>query len=37
MPMIRFENDPGLELANLFCAAGLRHRIYLHPKHNMFL
>lgn len=37
MPMIRFENDSELTLANHFCEAGLRHGIYLHPKHNMFL
>lgn len=37
MPMVRFENDPELETANVFCAAALRHGIYLHPRHNMFL
>jgi len=37
MPMVRFENDPELKTANLFCATALRHGIYLHPRHNMFL
>lgn len=37
MPMVRFDDDPDLQTANAFCAAGLRHGIYLHPKHNMFL
>ncbi|MGX9115860.1 aminotransferase class III-fold pyridoxal phosphate-dependent enzyme [Mesorhizobium sp. BHbsci] len=37
MPMVRFENDPELETANVFCAAALRHGVYLHPRHNMFL
>ncbi|TIS70616.1 MAG: glutamate-1-semialdehyde 2,1-aminomutase, partial [Mesorhizobium sp.] len=37
MPMVRFENDSDLETANVFCAAALRHGIYLHPRHNMFL
>ena len=26
-----------LQLGNAFCAAALRHGIYLHPRHNMFL
>ncbi|TIP29649.1 MAG: hypothetical protein E5X67_06325 [Mesorhizobium sp.] len=33
--MVRFENDPDLETANVFCAAALRHGVYLHP--NIFL
>lgn len=37
MPMVRFENDADLRTANVFCAAALRHGIYLHPRHNMFL
>ncbi|EXL10537.1 aminotransferase class III-fold pyridoxal phosphate-dependent enzyme [Aquamicrobium defluvii] len=37
MPMIRFDNDADLTIANTFCAAALRHGIYLHPKHNMFI
>jgi glutamate-1-semialdehyde 2,1-aminomutase len=37
MPMIRFDNESDLQIANAFCAAALRHGIYLHPKHNMFL
>ena len=37
MPMVRFADDPELKTANIFCAAALRHGIYLHPRHNMFL
>lgn len=37
MPILRFENDKELKIANAFCAAALRHGVYLHPKHNMFL
>lgn len=37
MPMIRFQGDEDLTFANTFCAAALRHGIYLHPRHNMFL
>jgi glutamate-1-semialdehyde 2,1-aminomutase len=37
MPMVRFANDADLKIANVFCAAALRHGIYLHPRHNMFL
>lgn len=37
MPMIRFENDSELRLANYFCRSALGNGIYLHPKHNMFL
>ncbi len=37
MPMVRFHNDPDLAIANAFCAAALRHGLYLHPRHNMFL
>lgn len=37
MPMIRFEGDSELQTANAFCTAALRHGLYLHPKHNMFL
>lgn len=37
MPMLRFQDDPDLQIANAFCAAALRYGIYLHPKHNMFL
>lgn len=37
MPMVRFEDDPDLKIANAFCSAALRHGVYLHPRHNMFL
>ncbi len=37
MPMVRFVDDQDLAVANIFCAAALRHGIYLHPRHNMFL
>ena len=37
MPMVRFAGDDDLTIANSFCAAALRHGIYLHPRHNMFL
>ena len=37
MPMVRFVDDQDLAIANIFCAAALRHGIYLHPRHNMFL
>lgn len=37
MPMVLFDGDKDLQIANAFCAAALRHGVYLHPKHNMFL
>lgn len=37
MPMVLFEDDPGFEKGNLFCAVALRHGAYFHPRHNMFL
>jgi glutamate-1-semialdehyde 2,1-aminomutase len=37
MPMLLFDDDPELEKGNLFAATGLRHGVYLHPWHNMFL
>lgn len=37
MPMVLFDGDQDLRIANAFCAAALRRGIYLHPKHNMFL
>lgn len=36
MPMVLFDGDKDLALGNAFCAAALRHGIYLHPRHNMF-
>ena len=37
MPMIKFEDDPKTQKGNAFCAAAMRHGVYLHPWHNMFL
>jgi glutamate-1-semialdehyde 2,1-aminomutase len=37
MPMVLFDDDPELEKGNLFAATALRHGVYLHPSHNMFL
>lgn len=37
MPMVLFEGDVDLRIANAFTVAALRHGIFLHPKHNMFL
>lgn len=37
LPMVMFENDEGFALGNRFCAAALRHGVYMHPWHNMFL
>lgn len=37
MPMVLFDGDADLHIANAFTVAALRHGIYLHPKHNMFL
>jgi glutamate-1-semialdehyde 2,1-aminomutase len=37
MPMVLFDGDKDLRLGNAFCATALRHGIYLHPRHNMFL
>ena len=37
MPLMLFDNDPAYEKGFVFCAEALRHGVYLHPKHNMFL
>src|SRR5262245_2488511 len=37
MPLILFDDDPGYEKGNAFCAAALQRGVYLHPRHNMFL
>ena len=37
MPMIEFENDAKKTQVAAFCANALRHGVYLHPWHNMFL
>ena len=37
MPMIEFDDDSKKEKVAAFCANALRHGVYLHPWHNMFL
>jgi len=37
MPLVLFDNDVDFERGNLFTATALRHGVYLHPWHNMFL
>ncbi len=37
MPMVIIDGDRDLALGNAFCAAALRHGIYMHPRHNLFL
>lgn len=37
MPLIEFEDDAQRSKVSDFCAAALRHGVYLHPWHNMFL
>ena len=37
MPQILFHEDPEFRLGNLFCITALKHGVYLHPWHNMFL
>ncbi|MER7558803.1 aminotransferase class III-fold pyridoxal phosphate-dependent enzyme [Nocardioides sp. NPDC126508] len=37
MPKIRFENDPTMQIANIFCGTALEHGAFLHPWHNWFL
>ncbi|HOB96839.1 MAG TPA: aminotransferase class III-fold pyridoxal phosphate-dependent enzyme [Aquabacterium sp.] len=37
MPLVLFDDDPAFAKVNAFCAEALRHGVYLHPKHNMFL
>lgn len=37
MPLVLFDGDTELRIGNAFCAAGLRHGVFFHPKHNMFL
>ena len=37
MPLVLFDADPAWEKGFTFCAEALRHGVYLHPKHNMFL
>lgn len=37
MPMLLFDDDPQAEIGAAFCAEALRHGVYLHHRHNMFL
>ncbi len=37
MPLIQFEGDEDFRLGTAFCAEVLRHGVYFHPRHNMFL
>ena len=37
MPLILFDDDPAFEKGFTFTGEALRHGVYLHPKHNMFL
>jgi glutamate-1-semialdehyde 2,1-aminomutase len=37
MPLILFDDDPAFEKGFAFSAEALRHGVYLHPRHNMFL
>ncbi|GGO34582.1 glutamate-1-semialdehyde 2,1-aminomutase [Gemmobacter aquaticus] len=37
MPMVLVDGDQDLRIGNALCLAALRHGVYLHPKHNMFL
>ncbi|MDB5657390.1 MAG: aminotransferase class-III family protein [Cypionkella sp.] len=37
MPMVLFDGDQDLRLGNAFCTAALRHGLYMHPRHNLFL
>ena len=37
MPLIQFEDDRDRARASAFCTNALRHGVYLHPWHNMFL
>lgn len=37
LPIMLFDDDPELHKGNLFCLTALRHGVYLHPWHDMFL
>lgn len=37
LPIMLFDDDPDLHKGNLFCVTALRHGVYLHPWHDMFL
>lgn len=37
MPLVLFDNDPDFKRGEAFCVAGLKHGVYMHPVHTMFL
>ena len=37
LPLLTFENDPGLNLQQWFCVEMVRRGIFLHPHHNWFI
>lgn len=37
MPLVLFDDDVEFERGNLFTVTALRHGVYMHPWHNMFL
>ena len=37
MPQILFDNDPDMRLGYHWCARMVKHGVYVHPWHNMFL
>lgn len=37
MPLVLFDGDTAFERGMLFTEVALRHGVYLHPRHNMFL
>jgi glutamate-1-semialdehyde 2,1-aminomutase len=37
MPTLLFDNDPDCARGELFTRETLKHGVYMHPKHNMFL
>lgn len=37
MPLVQFVGDEDFSLGTAFCAEALRHGVYFHPRHNMFL
>jgi glutamate-1-semialdehyde 2,1-aminomutase len=37
MPLILFDDDPEVAKGKLFCVEALKHGVYLHPVHTMFL
>lgn len=37
MPMVLVDGDENLRIGSALCLAALRHGIFLHPRHNMFL